>query len=93
MQCPSDNVTLGTRLSSWGTRLGIVLVLILEAVLSVTRVSHFGDTSGWLAVILPVWLFVEEFRAAKPSGPSRTYSGCTEARRGSGCQPAQRIQQ
>ena len=44
---------------------GIVLVLILEAVLSVTRVSHFGDTSGWLAVILPVWLFTEEFRAAK----------------------------
>jgi hypothetical protein len=41
----------------------IVLVLILEAVLSVTRVSHFGDTNGWLAVILPVWLFVEEFRA------------------------------
>jgi hypothetical protein len=44
---------------------GIVLVLILEAVLSVTRVSHFGDTSGWLAVILPVWLFTEEFRAEK----------------------------
>lgn len=44
---------------------GIVLVLILESVLSVTRVSHFGDTSGWLAVILPVWLFTEEFRAEK----------------------------
>jgi uncharacterized PurR-regulated membrane protein YhhQ (DUF165 family) len=44
---------------------GIVLVLILEAVLSVTRVSRFGDTSGWLAVILPVWLFIEEFRAEK----------------------------
>jgi uncharacterized PurR-regulated membrane protein YhhQ (DUF165 family) len=44
---------------------GIVLVLILESILSVTRVSHFGDTSGWLAVILPVWLFTEEFRAEK----------------------------
>jgi uncharacterized PurR-regulated membrane protein YhhQ (DUF165 family) len=42
---------------------GIVLVLLLEAVLSVTRVSHFGETNGWLAVILPVWLFIEEFRA------------------------------
>jgi hypothetical protein len=49
---------------------GIVLVLVLEAVLSVTRVSHFGATSGWLAVILPVWLFTEEFRAEK-FGPSR----------------------
>jgi uncharacterized PurR-regulated membrane protein YhhQ (DUF165 family) len=44
---------------------GIVLVLILESILSVIRVSHFGDTSGWLAVILPVWLFTEEFRAEK----------------------------
>jgi len=44
---------------------GVVLVLVLEAILSVTRVSHFGETSGWLAAILPVWLFVEEFRAEK----------------------------
>ncbi|MFI6077623.1 hypothetical protein ACIA5C_39450 [Actinoplanes sp. NPDC051343] len=44
---------------------GVVLVLVLEAILSVTRISHFGDTSGWLAAILPVWLFVEEFRAEK----------------------------
>jgi len=48
---------------------GIVLVLILEAVLSVTRISHFGATSGWLAVILPVWLFTEEFRAEKFGAP------------------------
>jgi uncharacterized PurR-regulated membrane protein YhhQ (DUF165 family) len=48
---------------------GIVLVLILEAVLSVTRISPFGATSGWLAVILPVWLFTEEFRAEKFGAP------------------------
>ncbi|MBM2617946.1 hypothetical protein JIG36_20520 [Actinoplanes sp. LDG1-06] len=42
---------------------GAVLLLILEAILSLTHVSEFGDTSGWLAIILPVWLFVEEFRA------------------------------
>jgi hypothetical protein len=47
---------------------GIVLVLVLEAILSVTRVSHFGNTSGWLAVILPVWLFTEEFRAERSGG-------------------------
>jgi hypothetical protein len=53
---------VGTALAGLVT--GIVLVLVLEAILSVTRISHFGDTSGWLAVILPVWLFTEEFRAA-----------------------------
>jgi hypothetical protein len=53
---------VGTTLAGLVT--GIVLVLILESILSVTRVSHFGNTSGWLAVILPVWLFTEEFRAA-----------------------------
>jgi uncharacterized PurR-regulated membrane protein YhhQ (DUF165 family) len=46
-----------------GLLTGIVLVLLLEVILSVTGVSHFGRTNGWLAVILPVWLFVEEFRA------------------------------
>jgi hypothetical protein len=60
---------VGTMLAGLVT--GIVLVLILEAVLSVTRVSHFGTTSGWLAVILPVWLFIEEFRAERRSGAYR----------------------
>jgi hypothetical protein len=46
-----------------GLVIGVVLLLIFEAVLSLTRVSEFGGTSGWLAIILPVWLFVEEFRA------------------------------
>lgn len=59
---------VGTMLAGLVT--GVVLVLILEAILSATRISHFGDTSGWLAVILPVWLFIEEFRA-QGSGTNR----------------------
>jgi hypothetical protein len=47
-----------------GLVLGIVILLLFEAVLSLVRVSEFGDTSGWLALILPIWLFTEEFRAA-----------------------------
>jgi hypothetical protein len=43
---------------------GVVVLLLFEAVLSLVRYSHFGDTSGWLTLILPVWLFTEEFRAA-----------------------------
>jgi hypothetical protein len=43
---------------------GLVVLLIFEGVMSLTRLSGFGDSSGWLALILPVWLFTEEFRAA-----------------------------
>ncbi|MGK5680318.1 hypothetical protein [Actinoplanes sp. URMC 104] len=52
---------IGTALAGLVT--GAVLLLVLEAILSLTHVSEFGGTSGWLAIILPVWLFVEEFRA------------------------------
>jgi hypothetical protein len=43
---------------------GIVVLLVFEGIMSLTRLSEFGDTSGWLTLILPVWLFTEEFRAA-----------------------------
>jgi hypothetical protein len=49
---------------------GVVVLLVIEALLSMTRLSEFGDTNGWLAVILPVWLFTEEFRAVG-FGPNR----------------------
>ena len=52
---------LGTALAGLVT--SIVVLLVFEAVLSLTRISHFGATSGWLALILPLWLFTEEFRA------------------------------
>jgi hypothetical protein len=40
--------------------LGIVFVIDLAAVAFGDR---FGRSSGWLALVLPCWLFVEEFRA------------------------------
>jgi predicted RecA/RadA family phage recombinase len=46
---------------------GVVVLLLFEGVLSLFRMSAFGATSGWLALILPVWLFTEEFRAARGS--------------------------
>ena len=52
---------LGTALAGLVT--GAVVLLVIEAILTLTRISDFGETSGWLAIILPVWLFVEEFRA------------------------------
>ena len=43
---------------------GVVVLLVFEAVMSLVRLSEFGDASGWIALVLPVWLFTEEFRAA-----------------------------
>ena len=47
---------------------GVVVLLLFEGFMSLTRLSDFGDTSGWLALVLPVWLFTEEFRAAGYGG-------------------------
>lgn len=52
---------VGTALA--GLVAGIAVLLLVEAVLTVTRISAFGDANGWIVVILPVWLFTEEFRA------------------------------
>jgi hypothetical protein len=48
---------------------GMAVVLVLEAVLALVRLSSFGETSGWLVTVLPVWLFTEEFRAARFGAP------------------------
>ena len=60
---------VGTALAGLVT--GAVLLLAVETIVSLTRVAEFGGISGWLALILPLWLFTEEFRAAG-SGPYRT---------------------
>ena len=46
-----------------GLAVGLVVLLIFEAVMALTGLGTFGTSNGWLVLILPVWLFVEEFRA------------------------------
>ena len=53
---------VGTALA--GLVAGFVVLLIFEGLMSLTRMSEFGSASGWIALVLPVWLFTEEFRAA-----------------------------
>jgi hypothetical protein len=43
---------------------GVVVLLVFEGIMALAQAFDFGSSSGWLALILPVWLFVEEFRAA-----------------------------
>ncbi|MFI1994673.1 hypothetical protein [Actinoplanes sp. NPDC020271] len=62
---PGPVATVGDLLGAAfaGLVVGIAVVLVLEGILAVTGVARFGQTNGWLIVILPVWLFVEQFRA------------------------------
>lgn len=46
-----------------GLAAGSAVLLIFEAVMALTGLGEFGESNGWLILILPVWLFVEEFRA------------------------------
>jgi len=40
-----------------------VVLMVFDALLSLLGSGKFGQLSGWLAVVLPVMLLVEEFRA------------------------------
>jgi hypothetical protein len=54
-----------------GLVLGLVVLLVIDGVPALFGLGRFGQVSGWLAGILPVWLFVEEFRAWR-GVPGRT---------------------
>ncbi|HEV7900166.1 MAG TPA: hypothetical protein VGP31_20225 [Planosporangium sp.] len=46
-----------------GLVLGLLALLLIDGLSSLLGLGRFGQLSGWLAGILPVWLFIEEFRA------------------------------
>src|SRR4051812_28984662 len=54
-----------------GLVVGVVILLAFEAAVVLLQLDTFGHASGWLVIILPVWVFVEEFRAAAPAGALR----------------------
>lgn len=56
-----------------GLVVGVVAMLALDGLFALLGAGDFGQLNGWLALILPGWLFIEEFRAwrscgAKPVG-------------------------
>ncbi|MEJ3748388.1 hypothetical protein WEI85_34525 [Actinomycetes bacterium KLBMP 9797] len=53
-----------------GLVIGVLAVVLFDGVFALIGLGEFGRASGWLAVILPVWIFVEEFRAWA-GGPAR----------------------
>jgi hypothetical protein len=49
---------------------GAAVLLVFEGLMSLATLSTFGSANGWLILILPLWLFVEDFRAV-PYGALR----------------------
>jgi hypothetical protein len=46
-----------------GLVIGLLALLVFDGGFSLLGFGDFGGASGWLAVILPAWAFVEEVRA------------------------------
>jgi hypothetical protein len=46
-----------------GLVIGVLALVLFEFAFAATGAGGFGRTNGWLAVILPVWLFWDDFRA------------------------------
>lgn len=53
-----------------GFVVGLAVLALFDGMLAFLGVAEFGRGNGWLSVILPVWLFAEEFRAWR-IGPGR----------------------
>lgn len=53
-----------------GLAVGIAALVLLDGTFALIGLGDFGRANGWLALILPAWLFVEEFRAWR-GGPAR----------------------
>jgi len=46
-----------------GAVAGAVVLVLLDGLFALLGLGAFGRVNGWLAVVLPVMVFVEEFRA------------------------------
>lgn len=54
-----------------GLVIGLLALIVLDWAMALIGLGEFGRANGWLTVILPAWIFVEEFRAWAGTGPAR----------------------
>jgi hypothetical protein len=59
---------LGTALA--GVVIGVVVLVVIDLLVAAIGSGTFGGANGWLALVLPAWLFVEDFRSWR-DGPAR----------------------
>jgi hypothetical protein len=53
-----------------GLVIGVLVLVLFDWSFALIGFGKFGRANGWLAVILPAWVFVEDFRAWR-GGPAR----------------------
>jgi hypothetical protein len=51
-----------------GAIVGLAALAVIDGVFSLIGLGTFGGASGWLAVLLPLFLFVDDFRAWRAGG-------------------------
>jgi hypothetical protein len=61
-----------------GLVIGLLALVLLDWGFALAGIGDFGRANGWLALILPAWLFVEEFRAWG-RGPARVLAAAGSA--------------
>ncbi|MGW4500725.1 hypothetical protein ACWENR_19185 [Micromonospora sp. NPDC004336] len=73
-------LTLGDLLgvSLAGLVVGLLAVLLFDWAFALVGSGDFGRANGWLAVILPAWLFWDDFRAWE-FGAARVVAGLVAA--------------
>jgi hypothetical protein len=49
----------------FGIVICMIVLVVIDGLFTLLGVGKFGTISGWLAGILPVWMFIEDFRAWK----------------------------
>jgi hypothetical protein len=61
-----------------GVVVGVLALVLFDGVIKIMGRGTFGGANGWLAVILPAWIFVEEFRGWA-GGPIRVMAALVAA--------------
>ena len=67
-----------------GVVIGVLALAVFDLAAASFGAGRFGGANGWLALILPVWLFVEDFRAWR-YGPARVVAALVAAALGMAC--------
>ena len=70
-----------------GLVIGVLALVLFDWAFASIGAGEFGRTNGWLAVILPAWLFLDDFRAWESARPGwwRRWSAAARRRCSPGC--------
>ncbi|GAA1814975.1 hypothetical protein GCM10009682_40110 [Luedemannella flava] len=67
-----------------GLLAGVAILAVFDGLLALIGAGSFGDATGWLAVVLPLMILVEDFRAWRTAGSRRLIAGLAALGLGAG---------